>query len=150
MVYIAIKDDFDRDTKKTTLISHINDTWIIDSGCSHHMIGDESKFENIEIYDGGSVRFGNNDLCLIKGKGRILLPNGIKCENSYWMEGLRHNLLSVAQLNNVGFQVEFLNKKVRLLDGKGKLVGIGNQMKGNFFYLNLNENSCFLAQAKES
>ena len=103
MVYIAIKDDLDWDTKKTTLISPINDTWIIDSGCSHHMIGDESKFENMDQYDEDSVRFGNNDPCIIKGKGRIVLSNGIQCENFYWVEGLRHNLLSVAQLNTIGF-----------------------------------------------
>ena len=103
MVYISIKDDLDDDIEKETLISNINDTWIIDSGCSHHMIGVESKFENMEQYDGGSVRYGNNDPCIIKGKERIVLPNGIKCENVYWVEGLRHNLLSVAQLNNIGF-----------------------------------------------
>ena len=96
MVYISIKYDSNDDIEKTTLISHINDTWVIDSGCSYHMIGDESKFENMKQYDGGSVRFGNNDPCLIKGKERFILHNSIKCENVYWVEGLRHNLLSVA------------------------------------------------------
>ena len=48
------------------LISHVrkNDTWIIDSGCSHHMTGkkkkEKRKTEHFEYYDGGSVRFGNN------------------------------------------------------------------------------------------
>ena len=45
-----------------------NDTWIIDSEFSHHMIGDKTKFENLEYYDGGSVKFGNNEPCCIKGK----------------------------------------------------------------------------------
>ena len=76
----------------------------------------------MEKYDGGSVRFVNNDQCLIKGKGRIVLSNSIKCDNAYWVEGLRHNLLSVSQLTNIGFQIEFLDRKV-LLDGKGRLVG---------------------------
>ena len=45
------------------LISHVgkNDTWIIDSGFSHHMTRDRTKFEDMEPYDGGSVRFGNID-----------------------------------------------------------------------------------------
>jgi hypothetical protein len=145
LVYIAVKDDSDDDKEKTTLISHISDTWIIDSGCSHHMIGDRSKFEKMEKYNGGSVRFGNNDPCLIKGKGTITLSNGIKCDNAYWVEGLRHNLLSVAQLTNIGFQIEFLDRKVRLLDRGGRLVGIGTQTKGNLFYLNLSEGQCLLA-----
>ena len=42
MVYIAIKDEGD----KMELISHVRkiDTWIIDSGYSHHMTGDKTKF----------------------------------------------------------------------------------------------------------
>ena len=46
MVYIAIKDESDdEDNEKMTLISHVskNDTWIIDSGCSHHMTCDRKK-----------------------------------------------------------------------------------------------------------
>ena len=51
-----------------------NDTWIIDIGCSHHMIGDKTKFEHMEHYDGGSVRLGNNEPCFHKGK-RLYLTN---------------------------------------------------------------------------
>ena len=70
IVYIAVKDESDDEGDKMALISHVskNDTWIIDSGCSHHMTGDKTKFEHFEHYDGGSVRFGNNEPCCIKGK----------------------------------------------------------------------------------
>ena len=46
MVYIAIKDESDDEEDEMTLISHVskNDTWIIDSGYSHHMTGDKTKF----------------------------------------------------------------------------------------------------------
>ena len=73
IVYIAIKDESDDEGDKIALISHVskNDTWIIDSGCSHHMIGDKIKFENFKHYDGDSVRFGKNEPCCIKGKGHI-------------------------------------------------------------------------------
>ena len=45
LVYIAIKDEDDED-EGTTLVTCVNknDRWIIDSGCSHHMIRDKSKF----------------------------------------------------------------------------------------------------------
>ena len=101
------------------------DTWIIDSGCSYHMIGDKEKFENFEDYDVGSVRFGNNEPFCIKGRGRISLTKELVCDNAYWVEGLKHNLLSVAQLINIGFKVEFMHGKARLLDDKGKLIGLG-------------------------
>ena len=53
MVYIAIKGESDDEEDETALISHVskNDTWIIDSGCSHHMTRDRTKFEHMEHYD---------------------------------------------------------------------------------------------------
>ena len=80
------------------------------------MTRDKTKFEHFEDYDGGSVRFGNNEPSCIKGKGRISLTKELICDNAYWVEGLKHNLLSVAQLINIGFKVEFMHGKARLLD----------------------------------
>ena len=80
IVYIAIRDESDDDNEdEMALISHVrkNDTWIIDSGCSHHMTGDKTKFEHFEDYDGGSVRFRNNEAFCIKGRGRISLTKEI-------------------------------------------------------------------------
>ena len=76
IVYIVVKDESDNDGEdKMALISHVrkNDTWIIDSGCSHHMTGEKIKFEHFEDYDGVSVRFGDNEPCCIKGRGQISL-----------------------------------------------------------------------------
>ena len=81
-MYVAIKDDSDED-EATTLISYVNksDRWIIDSGCSHYMIGDKSKLITLNYYDGNSVRSGNDAPCLIKGKGFIKLTDNILCDN---------------------------------------------------------------------
>ena len=86
IVYIAVKDDSNSDEEgKMALISHVskNDTWIIDSGCSHHMTGDKTKFDHFEDYDGGSVRFSNNEPCYIKGRGRISLTKELISNNAY-------------------------------------------------------------------
>ena len=80
------------------------------------MTSDKAKFENFEDYDGGSVRFGNNEPCCIKGKGRISLSKELICDNTYWVEGLKHNLLSVAQLLNNGFKLEFMHRKAEKQD----------------------------------
>ena len=47
------------------------------------MTGDKTKFEHMEHYDGGSVKFGNNEPCCIKGKGRISLINKLRRDNAY-------------------------------------------------------------------
>ena len=89
------------------LIYHIreNEKLIIDSGCSHHMNGHKSKFQHLEHYDDGSIRFGNDEPYYVKGKGCITQTNELRCDNSYQFEGPKHNLLSVAHLNNIGFKV---------------------------------------------
>ena len=42
-----------------------------------------------------------------------------------------------------------MDKKAKLLDGKGNLVGSSKQTKGNLLYLNFSESSCFIAQVEE-
>ena len=96
-MYVAMKDESDEDDA-TALMTCVNknNKWIIDSGCSHHMTGDRSKFSSLTYYDGSSVRFGNDVPCLIKGKGSIKLTDKISFDNAYYVEGLNHNLLSVS------------------------------------------------------
>ena len=43
-----------------------------------------------------------------------------------------------------------MNGQAKLLDGKGNLVESRKQTKGNLFYLDLNDSSCFIAQVEES
>ena len=84
IVYITMKDESNNDEEddRMALISHVrkSDTWIIDRRCSHHMTGDKTKFEHFEDYDGGIVRFGNNEPCCIKGRGRISLTKELICD----------------------------------------------------------------------
>ena len=49
MIYIVIKDESNDENDKMDLISYIskNNTWIIESGCSQYMTGDNSKFEHL-------------------------------------------------------------------------------------------------------
>ena len=44
ILYIVVKDESNDEEDKMTLISHVskNDTWIIDSGCSHHLTEDKT------------------------------------------------------------------------------------------------------------
>ncbi|RVW50731.1 Retrovirus-related Pol polyprotein from transposon RE1 [Vitis vinifera] len=57
MCFMAI-DDLDEGSKE--------DKWFLDSGCSRHMTGDESKFAFLTKRKGGYVTFGDN------AKGRII------------------------------------------------------------------------------
>lgn len=88
MVYVDVKEDTneERYENEKSLISHVskNDTWIVDSGFSHHMTGDISKFDKLEeINDGGTVKLGNDVPCPLKGRGSLTLNDKIKCDDAY-------------------------------------------------------------------
>ena len=42
-------------------------------------------------------------------------------------------------MNNIGFKVEFMNGKARLLDNRVNLIVLGKQTKGNLFYVDLDD-----------
>lgn len=78
--------------------------WIIDSRCSNHMTGDKEKFINHEKYDGGSMKFVGEEVAPICGIGSITIDGKHKTNDGYYVEGLRHNLLSFSQMCNKGLK----------------------------------------------
>ena len=132
----------------TTLLPYVTkgDRWIIDSRCSHHMTRDKSMFITLNCYDRNSVRFGNDTPCLIKVKGSIKLIDNISCDNAYYVEGLNYNLLSVTQLNNLGWKVEFENKISKIYDTNRKLIGKGDQTRGNLLCLDMDDITCLFVE----
>ena len=76
--------------------------------------------------------------------------------NNFYIErGIKRKVStpSTPQQNGIANQhwikVEFMNGKERLLDDKGNLIGSGKQTKGNLFYLDLGDCSCFITQVEE-
>ena len=69
--------------------------WIIDSSCSHHMTSDMNKFVKFKSHDGGIVRVGKNVACHIIRIGFITLDGKTYIDDVYFVDGLKHNLLSV-------------------------------------------------------
>ena len=59
------------------------------------MIGDTSKFFKFKSHDGGVFRVGNNVACHITGFGSITLDGKTHTNDVYFVDGLKHNLLSV-------------------------------------------------------
>ena len=69
------------------------------------MTGDMNKFVDYQSCDGGIVRVGNNAICYIKGIGSIILDGKNNTKNVYFVDGLKHNILSVGQLVDKGYQL---------------------------------------------
>eukprot|EP00253_Pinus_taeda_P004612 PITA_04612 len=71
--------------------------WYIDSGCSKHMKVEKEKLESYSALEKGKkVSFGNDTSATIKGKGIARLKEKGKAGNALYVDGLKHNLLSVS------------------------------------------------------
>ena len=66
-----------------------------------------NKFVKFRNYDGGIVRVGNNATYHITGIGSITLDGRTNIDDIYFVDGLKHNLLSVGQLVDKGYQLQF-------------------------------------------
>ena len=84
-------------------------------------------------------------------KRKKVLSNSQKifCDNDYYVEGLNYNLLSVSKLNSSGYKVEFENKIAKIYDTNGKLMGKGNQTRGNLFYLDIDDATCLVVEVDD-
>jgi hypothetical protein len=79
------------------------------------MTGDKSNFLTLSNSKSGNVTFGNDAPEKIKGKGIVILSNGKrKSQDVMFIEGLKHNLLSVIQVCDRGCEVVFTSKDCRI------------------------------------
>jgi len=71
------------------------------------MTGDKSKFLSISFKPEGHVTYGHNNKGRILGRGSIGDKNILVIHDVLYVEGLKHNLLSISQLCDKGDQVIF-------------------------------------------
>jgi len=72
--------------------------WYLDSGCSKHMTGDKSKFLCISYKQEWHVTYGDINKGRILGRGSIGDKHILVIHDVIYVEGLKHNLLSISQL----------------------------------------------------
>jgi hypothetical protein len=126
--------------------------WYIDSGCSRHMTGDKDKLLAYSTLEKEKkVTFGNDTPAVIKGKGSALLKENVKANEVMYVDGLKHNLLSVSQMCDQGTEVVFSSKEcvVRDLD-TGKAIIKGKRTPNNLYILKNNKEQCYLSKSSEN
>jgi hypothetical protein len=71
--------------------------WVLDSGCSQHMTGNDNMFTTLgDLEDHKHITFGDNSRARIIGLGRIVITKDLSISNVLFVESLSFNLLSVA------------------------------------------------------
>ena len=93
-------------------------TWLVDSGCSAHMIFDRSLFITYERMETGSVEMGTKARATVAGRGKVELMrnvNGVASpcilSNVLHVPDFGYSLLSVSQMVSRGMQVSFQTEK---------------------------------------
>jgi hypothetical protein len=81
--------------------------------------------------------FGNNSSARIVGKCTISLDNGnTKTQNVLHVEELKHNLLSVSQMRDQGYNLTFHSKGCEIRkEGLGRLVANANKHRAMCTFL---------------
>ena len=83
---------------------------MLDSGCTQHMTGDqECSIQSMKIRAMGLIvsHLVTMAKARSKGLGKIAISNDLSISNVLLVESLNFNLLSVAQLFNLGFKCIF-------------------------------------------
>jgi len=116
-----------------------NKTWLIDSGCTHHMTHDKDMFVKLDKTYSSKVKIGNGDYIEVKGIGDIAIDVDSDTKifsDVLYVPEINQNLLSVGQLLEKGYVVVFKDKTCEVFDTTDiKLMSI--KMKGKSFLVNL-------------
>jgi hypothetical protein len=76
-------------------INSSSDSWIIDSGASHHMAAKEEVFTSLSSCSRPPILMGDDTLVAVAGEGRMKLSNG-NFENVLHVPKVSINLLSLS------------------------------------------------------
>ncbi|GKV43038.1 hypothetical protein SLEP1_g50379 [Rubroshorea leprosula] len=110
------------------LVSKMKNKWYLDSRCSRHMTGDPSQFSSLMPLDGGTVTFGDNGKGIVKGIGKIG-NKSISFHDVWYVDGLKHNLLSISQLCDHMLSVVFSKSHCKIIDSRNdKVLFVGKRL----------------------
>lgn len=111
--------------------------WIIDSGCSRHMTCDKALLSHYVEKADTIITFGDNNKGYTVGYGCLEIGN-VVIEDIAFVDGLKHNLLSVSQFSYIGFKVDFDMMDCSIYHKKDGSISLKGVRKGNLFVADLN------------
>lgn len=136
--------------RKAKLIALISSTskiedravnWYFDSGCSRHMTSQKEMLTNLKPSK-GQVTFGDGVKGKILATGTLHLPRKIKLDDVLLVQGLRANLISISQLCDEGWKVNF-NKNLCLVKDQDNNSVMEGKRSSDKCYILTNDISCF-------
>jgi len=113
-------------------------SWYLDSGCSRYMTGERSMFLTLTMKEGGTVIFGGIQNGKIIGTGTIG-NSSISINNVWLVDGLRHNLLSISQFCDNGYDVMFEKNNCTVINKDDQSILFKGKRRNNVYKINFSE-----------
>nr|GEV76558.1 retrovirus-related Pol polyprotein from transposon TNT 1-94 [Tanacetum cinerariifolium] len=121
------------------------------SGCSRHMTGVKSYLHKYVEQPGPKVVFRDDSTCITEGYGSFKC-NGIVFTKLAFVNGLKYNLVSISQLCDGKYIVQFDEKRGTIFNSNKEIVMIVPRVK-DVYVLDMTsstQESCFFAKATEN
>src|SRR4051812_45142831 len=109
----------------------------MDSGCSKHMTSKINMLSSLQHMNGGLVIFGDNNQCEVIAIGNVGQGKNPLIENVHLVNGLKHNLLSISQLCDKGYEVLFDKNACHLYDIDMTNIIAKDYRKNNIYMINI-------------
>ena len=132
--------------------------WYLDSGCARHMTGSKHLLERFYVQKGPGVKFGGDSTASGQTEGYGVITNGrVTFGHVAYVNGIKHNLISVSQLCDAGFKVLFDIAQGVILNQDWEVVTVAPRV-GNNYQMDMSrlmhkapeEEKCFFAQADDN
>ena len=105
--------------------------WHLDSGCSRHMTGDKSLFKTLKEKVGDYVTFSDGSYAQVLSKGTVEIPGLPLLKDVLYIKGVKANLLSITQICDEDFLVQFSKKGCIIINEERIQVLEGNRTTDN-------------------
>ncbi|GKB20933.1 retrovirus-related pol polyprotein from transposon TNT 1-94, partial [Tanacetum coccineum] len=125
---------------------------VLDSGCSRSMTGVKSYLQKYVEQQGPKVVFSDNSSCITEGYGSTNC-GGIVFTKVAFVNGFKYNLISISQLYDAKYIVQFDDKQRTIFNANKEIVLI-TPRRNDVYVLDMSSLSpngaCFFAKALES
>ncbi|GJU78413.1 retrovirus-related pol polyprotein from transposon TNT 1-94 [Tanacetum coccineum] len=144
-VLMALGDD--------ELTRHIREPiWYLNSGCSRSMTGVKSYLHIYVELPSPKIVFGDNSSCITEGYGSINC-GGIVFSKVAFVNGLKYNVISMSQLCDAKYIVQFDDKQGTIFNANKEIMLI-TPKRNDVYVLEISSptpnGACFFAKALES
>jgi hypothetical protein len=125
----------------TPQAGHCDTAWFLDSGASNHMCGRHEFFSELDTNVRGNVKLGDDSSVQIEGRGTILFTckNGehLTLSEVYFIPRLCSSILSLGQLDELGYDAHIRHGWLQLRDPYGGLLARVQRNHGRLYVLHL-------------